>query len=128
MAGGVLTRDAAPRGARLFEQGVCEGLARRGLAGAAAAQRTHTVVPPRAHQGHIHPLDQGGQGRGRLPHALPPPGLWRLGRRGRGRRLTEGVTAVWWSLGPKPPRPETTEEQQRSDREERTSREPAEVE
>ena len=112
----VLTGDAAPHGARLFEQGVCEGLARRGLARAAAAQRAHTVVPARAHQGHVHPLDQGGQGRGRLPHTLPPPGLWRLGGEG-GATLTEGGMVVlgWLDRTPSRDNRAATKEQQRAE-------------
>lgn len=59
----------------LFEESVCEGLARRGLASSAASHRTHTVVSSGADHGHIHPFDQSSQGRRGVPYGLSSPRL-----------------------------------------------------
>lgn len=78
-----LTADLLSGRPGLFEEGVREGLARGGLAGPAASQSAHAVVPPGAHHVHIHPFDQSSQSRGGVPHRLPSP---------RPRSLEEGET------------------------------------
>lgn len=62
----------------LFEEGTREGLARRRLAGSTASHRTHAVVPPGAHQGHIDPFNQSSQGGRGVPHRVSSPRLWSL--------------------------------------------------
>lgn len=70
-----LTADLLSGGAGLFEEGVREGLARRGLAGPAASHRADTVVSPGADHGHVDPFDQSGQSRRSVPYGLPSPRL-----------------------------------------------------
>lgn len=73
-----LTAHLLSGGARLLEQRVREGLARRRLPGSAASHRAHAVVSPAAHHGHVHPVDQRGQGGRSVPHGVSSPGLWSL--------------------------------------------------
>lgn len=70
-----LTADVLPGGPGLFEECLGEGLTGGGLAGPAAPHSAHTVVPPGADHGHVHPFDQRCQRWRSIPHQLPSPGL-----------------------------------------------------
>lgn len=64
--------------ARLLEERVGEGLARRRFPRSTASHRAHAVVSPAAHHGHVHTFDQSSQRRRRVPHVVSPPRLWHL--------------------------------------------------
>lgn len=94
-AAAALTADVLPGGTSVFEEGVCEGLARSGLAGPAASHRAHTVVPPGANHRHVHVFDQSSQSRWSVPHWLPTPRLWSLaGNKKKKQRMERAKTNV----------------------------------